>query len=63
VLALADDAPRRAALRQHLARQQQCSPLFDGAAFARDLEALLQRMWRQALRGAPAQHLPAEARP
>ena len=59
VLALAADAPRRAALRQHLAEQQQCSALFDGARFARDLEALLQRMWQQALRGAPLQHLAA----
>jgi predicted O-linked N-acetylglucosamine transferase (SPINDLY family) len=62
VVALAADAPRRAALRQHLA-QQQSSPLFDGAAFARDLEALLQRMWQQALRGAPPQHLAAQAAP
>jgi protein O-GlcNAc transferase len=60
VLALAADAPRRAALKQHLAEQQQASALFDGARFARDWEALLQRMWRQALRGAP-QHLAAEA--
>jgi predicted O-linked N-acetylglucosamine transferase (SPINDLY family) len=60
VLALAADAPRRAALRQHLAEQQRSSPLFDGAGFARDLEALLQRMWQQALRGAPPQHLAAQ---
>jgi predicted O-linked N-acetylglucosamine transferase (SPINDLY family) len=62
VLALADDAPRRAALRAHLAAQAQSSPLFDGAGFARDLEALLQRMWQQALRGGALQHLPAEGR-
>jgi predicted O-linked N-acetylglucosamine transferase (SPINDLY family) len=62
VLALAADAPRRAALRRHLAVQQQSSPLFDGAGFARDLEALLQRMWQQALRGAPPQALAAESR-
>jgi predicted O-linked N-acetylglucosamine transferase (SPINDLY family) len=60
VLALAADAPRRAALRRHLAEQQRSSPLFDGAGFARDLEALLQRMWQQALRGAPPQHLAAQ---
>jgi predicted O-linked N-acetylglucosamine transferase (SPINDLY family) len=60
VLALAADAPRRAALRLHLAEQQRNSPLFDGAGFARDLEALLQRMWQQALRGAPPQHLAAQ---
>jgi protein O-GlcNAc transferase len=61
VLALADDAPPRAALRAHLAAQAQSSPLFDGAGFARDLEALLQRMWLQALRGGALQHLPALA--
>ena len=60
VLALAADAPRRAALKAHLARMQG-SALFDGERFARDWEALLQRMWAQALRGAP-RHLAAEAR-
>jgi predicted O-linked N-acetylglucosamine transferase (SPINDLY family) len=62
VLALAADEPRRAALRKHLAEQWQSSPLFDGAGFARDLEALLQRMWQLALRGAPPQHLDAQER-
>jgi len=62
VLALAADAPRRAALKQHLAEQQRTSALFDGARFARDWEALLQRMWQQALRGAP-QHLAAQGTP
>ena len=60
VLALAGDAERRAALKRHLALQRDSNTLFDGAAFARDLEALLQRMWQQALRGAPPQHLAAE---
>jgi predicted O-linked N-acetylglucosamine transferase (SPINDLY family) len=60
VLALVDDASRRAALRQQLAAQQHSSPLFDGARFARDLEALLQRMWQHAMRGAPARHLEAQ---
>lgn len=60
VLALAGDAARRASLKRHLAAQRDANPLFDGAAFARDLEALLQRMWQQALRGAPPQHLAAE---
>jgi predicted O-linked N-acetylglucosamine transferase (SPINDLY family) len=59
VLSLAADAPRRGALRAHLARQARSSALFDGARCARDLEALLLRMWRRALSGAPAQHLPA----
>ena len=62
VLALAADAP--AAPRcASIWRQQHRSPLFDGARFARDLEALLQRMWQQALRGAPPQALAAENRP
>jgi predicted O-linked N-acetylglucosamine transferase (SPINDLY family) len=59
VLALAADASRREALKAHLALQQRMSPLFDGARFARDLEALLQRMWLQALSGQPLQHLAA----
>jgi protein O-GlcNAc transferase len=62
VLALAADAPRRAALKQHLAEQQRSSALFDGRRFARDWEALLQRMWREKLRGA-LQHLAAEGAP
>jgi predicted O-linked N-acetylglucosamine transferase (SPINDLY family) len=62
VVALATDSPRRAALRRHLAEQRQCSPLFDGAGFARDLEALLLRMWQRALHGAPPQHLEAQVR-
>jgi len=50
VLALAADAPRRAALRTHLAAQRSTSPLFDGVAFARDIEALYRL---------PPEHLPA----
>jgi predicted O-linked N-acetylglucosamine transferase (SPINDLY family) len=61
VLALAADASKRGALKAHLALQQGTSPLFDGARFARDLEALLQRMWQQALRGQALQHLAAAA--
>ena len=62
VLALAADPERRAALRRHLEDERDRNPLFDGAAFARDWEALLQRMWQRALRGAPPQHLAAEGR-
>ena len=36
------------------------SPLFDGAAFARDIESLYQRMWRRAVAGKAPEHLPAE---
>lgn len=61
VLALAAAPSRRAALKEHLV-QQQAGALFDGAGFARDLESLLQRMWAQALGGAP-EHMAAQARP
>lgn len=60
VLALAGDGERRAALRRHLTAQRDANALFDGAGFARDLEALLQRMWQQALAGKPPQALPAQ---
>ena len=62
VVALAQDAPRRAALREHLHAQRSASPLFDGAGFARDIEALYQRMWARALAGLPPEHLPAQQR-
>jgi len=62
VLALMADGERRSMLRQHLLAQRERNPLFDGAAFTRDWEALLQRMWQQALRGAPPQHLAAQHR-
>jgi len=58
-IALARDPARRAALREHLAVQRTASRLFDGARFARDLEALYLRMWARAVSGAPAEHLPA----
>jgi predicted O-linked N-acetylglucosamine transferase (SPINDLY family) len=61
VLALANDPARRAALRTHLGAQRTASALFDGERFARDWEALLDRMWRQSLSGAPPRHLPAQA--
>ena len=60
VLALAADPLKRGVLKAHLVQQQRTSPLFDGARFARDLEALLQRMWRQALGGQALQHLAAK---
>jgi predicted O-linked N-acetylglucosamine transferase (SPINDLY family) len=63
VLALAGDASRRSMLKAHLAVQQRTSTLFDGARIARDLEALLQRMWQQTLRGQTLQHLGAQVSP
>lgn len=59
VLALAADAPRRARLRDRLAAQRTTSALFDGARFARALEALYQRMWERATQGLAPEPLPA----
>ncbi len=61
VIALAHNAPRRAALHEHLHAQRGTSPLFDGAAFARDIEALYQRMWARAVAGLPPEALPARS--
>ena len=60
VIALAGDAPRRAALRERLAASRHATPLFDGAAFAADIEALYRRMWGRAVIGQAPTHLPAE---
>lgn len=59
VVALAQDAPRRADLRAALAQQRGSSPLFDGARFAHAIEALYDRMWARAVAGLPPEHLPA----
>ena len=59
VVALARDPARRAALRERLAAARGTSTLFDGARFARDIEALYRRMWSRAVTGQPPEHLPA----
>jgi len=59
VLHLARDAARREPLRQRLLAQRDSNPLFDGARFARDIEALYARMWARAIAGLPPVHLPA----
>ncbi len=52
---LAQDAPRRHALKQQLEQQRLNCHLFDSAARAREMENLLQRMWQRATAGlAPA---------
>jgi predicted O-linked N-acetylglucosamine transferase (SPINDLY family) len=61
VRALAADAPRRAALRAHLARARDSAPLFDSERFARDIEALYLRMATRHAQGLPPEHLPAQA--
>ena len=53
VLALAEDAPRRQRIVAHLDARRGLGGLFDGAAFARDFEALLLRIWQRARTGLP----------
>lgn len=59
VLSVLRDGGLRQSLRAHLATQQHHSRLFDGRQFARDFEALLQRMWQHKLAGSARQALPA----
>ena len=59
VLDLAAAPQRRAALRDRLVAQR-AAPLFDGVRFARDIEALYERMWARAAAGQPPEHLSAE---
>ncbi|HEX6017417.1 MAG TPA: hypothetical protein VFZ28_04890 [Burkholderiaceae bacterium] len=58
VQALAADSQRREGLRARLSTQRSL-PLFDGSRFARDIEALYERMWARATAGLPPAHLPA----
>jgi len=59
VVALAGDPVRRAALRTRLQAERFTNRLFDGAAFAADIEQLYRRMWRRAIAGERPEHLPA----
>ena len=59
VTSLMNDAQAREGLRTHLQAQCAQSPLFDGQRFARDLEALLGRMWERKKQGLAADFLPA----
>jgi predicted O-linked N-acetylglucosamine transferase (SPINDLY family) len=60
VLELAAAPQRRAALRAQLIAQRG-GPLFDGVRFARDIEALFDRMWARAVAGQAPEHLSAAA--
>jgi len=60
IIGLAGDRALRESLRQRLIAQRTGHRLFDGARFARDLEALYERMWARAVAGRPPQHLPAQ---
>ena len=46
-LALAEDAPQRAALRAHLRVWRGTAPLFDVDGYTRALEGLFQQMWQR----------------
>jgi predicted O-linked N-acetylglucosamine transferase (SPINDLY family) len=46
-VALGNDLPRLAALRQHLRPRMERSPLMDGARFARHVEAAFRAAWRR----------------
>jgi predicted O-linked N-acetylglucosamine transferase (SPINDLY family) len=56
-IGLAADAPRLTAIRSRLAAARQTAPLFDTAAFTRNLEALYRRMYERSRSGLPPQHL------
>jgi predicted O-linked N-acetylglucosamine transferase (SPINDLY family) len=59
VMQLALDPAHRHRLRSRLVAQRG-QPLFDGVRFARDIEALYQRMWARAAAGLAPEHLPAQ---
>lgn len=58
-ITLARDAGRRAELKTRLLQARDQAPLYDAAAFARDLEALYERMWARHTAGQPPAALPA----
>ncbi|HEU4457632.1 MAG TPA: hypothetical protein VFR90_00740 [Methylibium sp.] len=58
-IALARDPARLARLRAHLEQGRTSFPLFDGRRFARDLEALYERMAERQRAGLAPDHLPA----
>jgi predicted O-linked N-acetylglucosamine transferase (SPINDLY family) len=57
--ALAQRPDERTRLRTTLQAGRARGPLFDGARFARDIEALYERMWARACADLPPAHLPA----
>ncbi|MCH7345832.1 hypothetical protein LZ017_20870 [Pelomonas sp. CA6] len=58
---LADDAVARNALRERLLAARDSAALFNAQGFARDLEALYERMWARHEAGLPPEALPAAA--
>jgi predicted O-linked N-acetylglucosamine transferase (SPINDLY family) len=59
--ALAQEPATLQGLKQHLDSQRMSLPLFDSDQYARDYEALLQRMFDREQAGLPPDHLLAEA--
>lgn len=60
-VALASEPGLLAAAQQHLAARRDQLPLFDSRRYARDFEALLQRMWDRHAQGLAPDHLEAAA--
>ena len=60
-LELARNRSRLRQLRERLAGNRQSCPLFDGARYTRDFEALLMRMIERLDSGLPPEHLPVTA--
>jgi predicted O-linked N-acetylglucosamine transferase (SPINDLY family) len=60
IINLARDSQRLAGLRWRVRQARHQSETFDGAAAAKHLEALFERMWSRALAGLPPEHLEAE---
>lgn len=59
VLALAQDVPRREALRERIRAARGRAPLFDSAGFARCLEAGWRQAWARYAAGLPPAHIDA----
>jgi hypothetical protein len=57
IMELAKDVELRQAIRDHLIRSRDTSPLFDGAGFAADFGNLLRRMAERWSRGLLPEHL------
>ena len=57
VAALAQDSAKLAAVRDRLRKGCDAGPLFDGERFARDIEAMYERLWDRACEGLPPEHL------
>ena len=60
IVRLATQPGQRQALRDRLVAQRAGHAMFDGVRFARDIEALYERMWERAVAGLPPAHLPAQ---